>query len=82
MNGDFRTVVAVYVSPLNRCKELMAIVRRLTVLLGTRALVSDESLNPYTMALVEGETSARSVSLDPQSLDERDEYRLSPCCSA
>jgi hypothetical protein len=70
--GDFSTQLAVYTSRDLGVEEVADI----AAALHTRALVPDDSPNPYTMLLVDGHSPARPVSLDVESVDERGEYCL------
>lgn len=69
-------IVAIFVPELaetNPCE----ITRRLCAILNVHALISDESLDPYSMRLVDQAGKTRRVSLDVESLDQREEYRIS-----
>jgi len=74
VGGDFPTHLSVYL--LDAALDVldrMATVRHLCAELRTECLVSDDSVNPYTMLLVQAAGAERAVSLDPRRMDD-DEY--------
>ena len=77
MAGDFPTRLSVYVrdATLERF-DRMATVRRLCAELDAKCLVSDESVNPYTMILLTASGTEQAVALDPERVDDHDEYVL------
>jgi hypothetical protein len=72
--GDFPTQVALYAKDGREfgLEQLRGLARRLD----TDALTPDDSPDPYTMLRVTPDGAVEPVALDPVSLDERDEYRL------
>lgn len=52
------------------------VIQQLCAALRTTALISDDSLDPYTMLLLGQGTEIHRVALDTESLDLREEYRL------
>lgn len=74
--GEFRTGLSVFVAPHLVGLGVQGIARSLCSNLITRALISDESPDPYTMLLLDAQGVLEPVSLDVISLDERGEYRL------
>ena len=77
IKGDFRCLLSLYVDDSLASMEPAKVTRKLCSLLNVQALISDDSVNPYTMILINAATEGQSVKLDAESLDEYEEYRLS-----
>ena len=75
--GDFHCLLSLYVEREFATKEPIQVTRRLCASLNVQALIPDSSLNPYSMILVSKAGEVRLVTLDAESLDLREEYRLS-----
>jgi hypothetical protein len=78
IKGDFRCLLSLYVAEALADKDPVEVTGRLCSILNVSALISDESANPYSMILVNEEAESRPVNLDVESLDQHEEYRLSP----
>jgi len=74
--GDFRLAVGIHVEPSLQSAIVVEVIRRFCGSLRTRVLISDASVNPYSMRLVTPVGDVTPVFLDPESLDDREEYRL------
>lgn len=74
--GDFRCLLSVYVSAALASSSPVEVTRRLCTRLDVRALISDESPNPYSMILIDQAGQALPVFLDVDSLDQREAYCL------
>jgi hypothetical protein len=74
--GDFRWLLAFYFKDGMSSPADIEIARRLCSALQTRALISDNSVNPYTMTLVDRDGSVSPVSLDADRLDAEEEYSI------
>ena len=78
VSGDFRLLLSLYVLdesfvPRDRASFFVSLSSNLEC----RCLVADNSdVDPYVMLLVEPGGSLRRVSLDPERLDQHDEYAL------
>jgi hypothetical protein len=75
--GDFRCLLSLFVVEELLGRDPLEITRRFCSKLKIIALIPDESLNPYSMILVDRIGGTRAVFLDVESLDQREEYRLS-----
>ena len=75
--GDFQCLLSFYVEEKLADKDPLEVARRLCSALKTQVLLPDSSPNPYGMILIDHGLMARLVTLDPDSLDNREEYRLS-----
>lgn len=72
--GDFPVLLTIYLRDPNlAARDRAATVGRLCEALGAACLVSDDSVNPFTMLLVRSATDRQLVGLDPDRLD-ADEY--------
>ena len=72
--GDFPVLLTIYLRDLNLAtRDRAAIVGGFCEALGAACLISDDSVNPFTMLLVRRPADRRPVALDPQRLD-ADEY--------
>jgi hypothetical protein len=74
--GDFKSAMSIYATDALKDAKPVHVVQHLCAVLQTIALISDESLDPYTMLLVGRGAEIRRVALDAESLDLREEYRL------
>jgi hypothetical protein len=74
--GDFKSAISIYTTAASSSANPVHIVQQICAELRTTALISDESLNPYTMMLVGQGGEVHRVELDAESLDLREEYRL------
>jgi hypothetical protein len=74
--GDFKSAISIYTTPALGSASPVHVVQQICAALRTTALISDDSLNPYTMLLVGQGTEIHRVELDGESLDLREEYRL------
>ncbi len=72
VRGEFKTHVATF----GRRDFGVDDVRALSRVLDMPALVPDGSVNPYAFVLLGPDGSEAAVTVDPESLDEREEYRL------
>ena len=52
------------------------IIRQFCCILHCKCLMSDSSVNPFTMLLVQESKDIQTVSLNPDRLDENEEYIL------
>ena len=77
LEGDFRLQVSFYVGEELAEKDPLDVTRRLCSALQTQALIPDSSPNPYAMILIDRGLKAHLVALDADSLNNREEYRLS-----
>jgi hypothetical protein len=77
LEGDFRLQVSLYVGEKLAEKDPLDVIRRLCSALQTQALIPDSSPNPYAMILIDHGLKAHLVALDADSLNNREEYRLS-----
>ena len=75
--GDFRFLLSFYVVVELSSRDPIEVIQRLCTILDVRALIPDESLNPYSMFLIDQIGEVRQVFLDVESLDQHEEYRLS-----
>lgn len=77
INGDFCCLLSLYVVEELAGRDPVELTRRLCSILNIQALISDDSVNPYSMLLINNAAEVRPVTLDVESLDQREEYRLS-----
>jgi hypothetical protein len=73
--GEFRVLLSVSTCDSYSSSPVVGVVSRVCRTLGGRALIAEESEDPFRMLLVGERREVASVSLDPEALD-RDEYRL------
>jgi hypothetical protein len=76
--GDFALHISLYVTKAILATNPIPFLLELSRDLNTSILTSDDSADPYSMLLVTAEGAPATVSLDVQSIDERDEYKLVP----
>jgi hypothetical protein len=77
IKGDFRCLLSLYVAEVLADKDPVEVIGRICSILKVKALISDQSANPYSMILINEEAESRPVKLDVESLDQHEEYRLS-----
>jgi len=76
IRGDFSLRLSIYLhDPALEQLDRIAIVGQFCDLLHCKCLISDDSVNPYAMLLVEGSARQQPVFLDPERLD-AEEYVL------
>jgi hypothetical protein len=81
LDGDCRCLLSVCVTEQVADRNAIEVAQRLCHVVGVRALLSDASVDPYTMILIDRTATPRPVTLDVDSLNQRGEYRLSDDCS-
>jgi len=77
VQGEFAMVVSIMWSGRQMYKEVpdvITTVKKLCKILTMKALVSDESINPYTNYLISDSGLVELIGLDPVALDSSDEY--------
>jgi hypothetical protein len=74
--GDFEMALSIYTSAGMESANPVQVIQQLCAALRTTALISDDSLDPYTMLLLGEGAEIHRVELDTESLDRREEYRL------
>jgi hypothetical protein len=72
-SGAFRTVLSFHEGEFSALPRLET-VKRLCVILRCDCLISDDTLNPYAMVLVDRQGESVLILLDPDRLDEQNEY--------
>lgn len=75
VQGDFSMKLSIYVrdSKLEQL-EPKSTVRQFCGVLYCKCLISDSSVNPFSMLLVQESEDIQPVALDPERLDENEEY--------
>jgi hypothetical protein len=75
VKGDFLLKLSIYLldSKLERF-NFKAIARKFCSILSCQCLISDDSVNPYSMFLVKESKDIQLVYLEPEQLDENEEY--------
>jgi hypothetical protein len=75
VQGDFSMKLSIYVrdSELEQLDPKL-IIRQFCCILHCQCLISDSSVNPYLMLLVQESGDIQPVSLNPDRLDENEEY--------
>lgn len=72
--GQFRTVLSLHEGPFAEA-PYMPLAVKLSRIVGSNCLVTDEALNPYSMTLVTPAGLTQPVTLSPEALD-REEYSI------
>lgn len=74
LGGEFPTHLAIHTHLAPETDSALS--RRICAELATRAVISDDSVNPWTWLLVTPDGEVRSVWVDAESLDDRGEFRI------
>jgi hypothetical protein len=77
--GDFKTAVALYPQSEAVVRRVSGrrLIEELSLALGCRSLMPDDTPNLYRMMLIEGPGAGRCVLLDPEKLDQEEpEYSI------
>ncbi|NET57174.1 MAG: hypothetical protein F6K47_13730 [Symploca sp. SIO2E6] len=75
IGGDFSMMLSIYLRDPNLGKlDIKASTGQFSSMLRCKCLISDESANPYSWLLIQGTTDCQIVYLDPDKLDENEEY--------
>lgn len=75
VQGDFSMKVFIYLYD-SELKQLDSVstVKQLCTMLHCKCLMSDDSINPYSMLLLQESENTQTAFLDPEKLDEYEEY--------
>ncbi|NES18239.1 MAG: hypothetical protein F6K41_04740 [Symploca sp. SIO3E6] len=75
IGGDFPMMLSIYLRDPNLGElDIKASTGQFSGMLRCKCLISDESVNPYSWLLIQGTTDCQIVYLDPDKLDENEEY--------
>lgn len=75
VRGDFLIRLSVYIHDSQLAQlEPELIIKQFCCILHCKCLISDDSVNPFTMLLVQESKDIQLVSLDPQRLEVNEEY--------
>lgn len=74
VQGDFSIRLSIYLRDSKLELEPNSIIRQFCGMLHCKCLISDSSVNPYSMLLVQESEDIQPVALDPERLDENEEY--------
>jgi hypothetical protein len=74
--GDFDSLLSLYIHDSVHEKPIEEVAKHICFRLNTRALIADDSADPYSMLLFEPTGHVKPVDLDVESIDERGEYRF------
>ncbi len=74
LSGQFPLLLSFYINDIVSPRDKLAAIKRFCAVMETACLISDESVNPYTMTQVSAGGIITPVRLDPARLDEMGEY--------
>lgn len=75
LRGDFLMRLSIYLHD-SQLKQLdpKLVIKQFCCILHCKCLISDDSVNPFTMLLVQESKDIQPVALDPEKLEENQEY--------
>lgn len=75
VKGDFLTRVCIYLNDSKLAKPISeSTIKEFCTILHCNCLISDDSVNPYSMLLVQESEDIQLISLDPERLNRDEEY--------